>query len=126
MRRKRIESSQAASCFDSLVEQTTDAPPRDDTPNSVSPPNIGSNIQITEGIQWNDGVSSVQNMVTRPPMVTRSGSIAVSAKRARRLRLGSGRSIPEHRSFLRFCAILDDVRQHDTKYATIWFAHRYG
>ena len=71
-------SSQAASCFDSFVERNTDAPLRDDAPSSASPANDGSNVQIADGVQWNDGVSSMQEMVTRPPMVTRFGSIAVS------------------------------------------------
>jgi hypothetical protein len=70
--------TQAASCFDSFAEQTTDAPPRDDAPSSGSAANDGSNVQITDGIQWNDGVSSVQDMVARPPAVARFGSIAVS------------------------------------------------
>jgi hypothetical protein len=70
------ESARQASCFDAFVEQASHATLYDDAGSSEDKPPSGA--QITDGIQWNDGPSSVQDMVDRPPVVMRFGSIAVS------------------------------------------------
>jgi len=55
------------SCLDSFVEQSGGAPPAGDS-------------QLVDSVMWFDGVSSVKGFMSRPPALTRFGSMEVAGQ----------------------------------------------